>query len=74
MAKTIQYAVMDDGGCYYTNDVYHSDNINKAKLWKTRAGANRLAKEWGSGCKPRPVNKVVEVEVVVRTSRKLTSG
>lgn len=69
MDVQIEYAVQaNDTGEYFTTS-YDSGTLATAKLWKTYVGAEKLAKVWGSELRPRPTNKVVEVEVKIQTTR-----
>jgi len=60
--KTIRFAVRSQDGDYFAEN--EAGYLSEAKLWKTKRGAEALAKEWGSAIRPRQMNTVVEVEVV----------
>jgi len=66
--SVIMYAVRDTGSGLYYNDRIQEGPLKEAKLWKTAAGAERTAREWGSAMRPRPVNEVVEVRVKTVTT------
>ena len=68
---TLQYAVRDDKGRYYTENALDDlDGIDQAMLWKTRRGAANTAEDWGCALIPAQKNTVVEIEVVVTETRK----
>ena len=68
---SIMYAVRDTGSGVYYNELYYGRSLKDAKLWKTAAGAERTARQWGSELRPRPVNVVVRVRVKTVTTLKV---
>lgn len=74
MSKSIQYAVkcVADHRYYNENgDIDDEGSLDSAMLWKTRRGAQNTADDWGSGLVVPMINEVVEVEVVIKETRKV---
>jgi len=72
-AKTeIVYGIRNRTSKEYYTEKSGEGTLENAKTWKTFKTAAKHAREWGSLCRPKPVNDVIEITVKVKTTTRAT--